>query len=348
MYKGRPEANGLPYKFPIVTANFKKENLEDKTELNTKWFKFVARINHKGFININTSPRFAMCCRLSIDQYKFNSYGGGGLKLGSFRVININLPKLAKDCKEFRQFKHKLYRALEYAHKLLTIEREILKEKIAQGFLKFFNLKWYDLDNMFFGTLSFHGLPDAIQMLMDKDMTEVWSQNIAGIIIDLFLREAKTELNYHINVEQAPSESATNTMARLNRDTVDYYSNQFVPLDLPIKLEDRIRIEGMFSDKLTGGSMCFINLDKQMDEEQSLSLHKYIYENSMINQWAPNYGWNVCRHCGNSEVGEIEECPLCKSHEFYHYERVVGYLVNRDMVNKGREKEMLNRVRHSI
>lgn len=346
MYKGRPDKGGLPYKFPVVTANFKKENLNDKSELNTEWFKTVAKLNHKGFININNSPRFAMCCRLNIDQFKFNSFGGGGLKLGSFRVVNLNLPKLANGCTTLYEFEDNIDKALKYAHKLLNIERVIIKEKIQQGFLKFFNLDWYNLDDMFFGTLSFHGLADAIQILMDKDMTEPWAQNIADIVISYFLKEADSEKEYHINIEQAPSESATNTMAKLNRDNVEYYSNQFVPLDLPINLEDRIQIEGLFSDKITGGSMCFVNLDKEMDEIQSLKLHKYIYENSMINQWCPNYGWTICNDCGNTEIGEIAECVKCKEHNLSHYERVVGYLVNRDVVNKGREKEMLNRVRH--
>lgn len=350
MYKGRPDAGGLPYKFPVVTANFKKENLEDEAELNTEWFEFVAKMNHKGFININTSPRFAMCCRLNIDQFKFNSFGGGGLKLGSFRVININLPKLAKDCKEnstgLHGFKNSLLYYLEYAHKILSIEREILKEKIGQGFLKFFSLKWYDLDNMFFGTLSFHGLADAMHYLFDEDITEKTPQLTANWVIEKFLEEADKEKEYHINLEQAPSESATNTMVRMNNDTVDYYSNQFVPLDLPVKLEERIRIEGIFSDKITGGSMCFINLDKEMDELQSLKLHQYVYQNSMINQWCPNYGWSVCSACSNSMIGETDHCPKCDSNNINHYERVVGYLVNRDVVNSGREKEMLNRIRH--
>jgi len=348
MYKGRPEANGLPYKFPILTANFKKENLEDQKEIETEWFKYIARKNHKGFININTSPRFAMCCRLNIDQIKFNSFGGGGLKLGSFRVINTNLPKIALESDgDIRKFFRLLYGYLGDAHKLLKIEREILKEKIEQRFLKFFNLGWFNLDNMFFGTLSFHGLPDAIQYLIDKDMTESDAQNLADQVIECFLWKAEEETEFYINIEQAPSESATNTMAKLNNDNREFYSNQFVPLEFPTSLNERVKIEGMFSDKLTGGSMCFINLDGEMNEEQSLKLHKYIYQNSMINQWAVNYGWTVCdkRH---SNIGEFDECPNCQSTNLSHYERVVGYFVNRENVNEGRQKEMLNRVRHSL
>ena len=68
----------------------------------------------------------------------------------------------------------------------------------------------------------------------------------------------------------------------------------------------------------------------------------------MINQWCPNYGWSVCPSCNNTEIGEPEVCSKCGKNNLLHYERVVGYLVNRDVVNKGREKEMLNRIRHSI
>ena len=114
---------------------------------------------------------------------------------------------------------------------------------------------------------------------------------------------------------------------------------------LPINLEERICIEGQYSNIMTGGSMCFLNLDSEMDEEQSFLLHKYIYRNSMINQWCPNYGWSVCEK-GHLTNGEIIECPDCGSNNISHYERVVGYLVRRDKVNPSRELEMLNRVRH--
>ena len=347
MYKGRPELNGLPYKFPIVTANFKKTEINDHSETETEWFEYISKINHKGFININNSPRFAMCCRLNIDHFKFNSFGGGGLKLGSFRVININLPKIAlESAGDKLTFMWKLNKYLWEAHKLLNIERNILKDKIKKGFLKFFRIKWYDLDAMFFGTLSFHGLPDAINYLLDKDITEQESLDFADEIISEYLMEAESENSYHINIEQAPSESATNTMAKLNKDGRTFYSNQFVPLDLPVPIDERIKIEGIFSDKLTGGSMCFINIDSMMDEEQSLLLHKYIYNNSMINQWCLNYGWTYCEECSHLVVGERDHCGECESLKVKYFERVVGYLVSRDIVNRGREIEMLNRVRH--
>lgn len=345
MYKGRPEADGLPYKFPVVTANFKKIDIDDKEELGTDWFEYIARRNHKGFININTSPRFALCCRLNIDQFKFNSFGGGGLKLGSFRVVNINLPQIS--LKYSNDFFKRLDELIDYSIRLLHIEKKILQEKIQQGFLKFFNMKWFDLDRMFFGTLSFHGLPEAVTLFTKGTTTTKAGQTITKKIIGRFLQRADLELNMNINLEQAPSESATNTMARLNRDNVTYYSNQFVPLDLEIPLKKRIKIEGMFSDMLTGGSMCFLNLDSALDEEQSIFLHRYVYENSMINQWCPNFGWSVCPN-GHNNIGDLKTCPDCGSNKLKHYERVVGYLVDRDVVNKGRKEEMENRIKHKI
>ena len=287
-----------------------------------------------------------MCCRLNIDHFKFNSFGGGGLKLGSFRVITLNLPKMALvSYHKKRNFLSHITIFLDYAKKLLKIERIILKEKIAQGFLKFFKMGWYDLDRMFFGTLSFHGLPDSVEHLWGTSIDETVSQDLVNNIIDLFLESASEEKDFNINVEQAPAESATATMASFNNDGREFYSNQFVPLEFPISADKRIEIEGMFSDRLTGGSMCFINLDSAMDEEQSLQLHEYIYRNSMINQWCPNYGWSLCEDCKELMVGEHEECK-CGSFNIKYFERVVGYLVDRDVVNAGREVEMLNRVRY--
>jgi len=111
-------------------------------------------------------------------------------------------------------------------------------------------------------------------------------------------------------------------------------------------MKTRLNIEGTFSNRITGGSMCFVNLDAMMDEEQSLTLHEYVYKNSLVNQWCPNYGWSRCSN-DHLTCGEIDQCH-CGDTNIQHYERVVGYLVKRNDVNQGREIEMLNRVRHQI
>jgi len=355
MGKGRPD--GLPYKFPILTANFKA----DKKEMDSEWFKYVAEKNHKGFMNINFAERFAMCCRLSLDfDFKQNSFGGGGVKVGSMRVANLNLPRIAYKAIAYEDEHNKnsvhydpkpvFYKMLEdyidQAIEYLEAYREIFVELIDKGYLKFFKEPslWFNI-NMFFATVGFCGISDTIEIL-GYDHTSDIGVRLMNDIVETFVNKTKGQSNgIKFNVEEVPSETAAGRMARFNADfgeEREYYSNQFVQSSKDIQMNRRIEIESKLQSALTGGGMTFLNYDSEITPEQSYTIHKYMMDNGFTGQFCINYGHSHCATCQISTVGKIDKCNVCgKDVDFYT--RVVGYLAKIADTEKTKVAEIADR-----
>ena len=350
MGKGRPD--GLPYRFPLLTANFKA----DSKEAESHWFRYIAEQNANGFMNINFAERFAMCCRLNLDfDFKQNSFGGGGVKVGSMRVANLNLPRIAYITKEKlangqgTNLDDTYYETVEYytkwAMKYLLAYYEVFKELVQIGYLKFFQppYDWYHT-RMFFATVGFCGIWDAAEIVEKIDFNKRLSVIDRTIeILDDMTRNGSNGVKF--NVEEVPSEAAAGTMVKFNKDYGErkkYYSNQFIPLQLHIPLHKRIEHESRFQSKLTGGGMTFLNFDAKITPEQSYEIHKYMLDKGFTGQFCINYGYTKCNECYGVEFGLFDVCN-CGSTSVQNITRVVGYFAEIHHTAESKTKEVLER-----
>jgi len=350
MIKGQP--NGLPYHFPILTANFKTNEPE------SEWFKYITERNATGIMNVNYSERFSMCCRLSLDfDYKQNSFGGGGVKIGSMCVVNLNLPRLAYEAmkepkkatynaqktKYFELLDAAIYKGISY----LTAYRDMFEWLISTAYLTFFKepAQWYDI-SMFFATVGFCGIYDAAEIMFPESNTIAFKERVEFMeeVIKRLVEKTKVKSNgIKFNVEEVPSEAAAGKMAKMNADygeTKQYYSNQFVPLAYPIDLWERIKIESRLQSSLTGGGMTFLNFESKLTPQQSYALHKSIKDFGFKGQFCINYGYSSCGE--HTVVGRVDKCPTCgKPTDFYT--RVVGYLAKETNAAKSKVAEIKDR-----
>ena len=107
--KGDPDTN-LPYRFPIVTLNISKNENGEITDQD--FLDWASKVNlNTGCFNIyvNIGSKIASCCRLVNDvermQYRADTFGNGGLSIGSHRVVTINLPRIAERCTDIEPFR---------------------------------------------------------------------------------------------------------------------------------------------------------------------------------------------------------------------------------------------------
>ena len=333
MIKG--QSNGLPYPFPILTANFKKGEGE------SEWFRYIAEKNCSGNMNINYSERFSMCCRIALEfDFKQNSFGGGGVKIGSMCVMNLNLPRIAYKtlaakplgkgnaikAEYFKRLDELTLKTMEY----LAAYRDMFQWEIDCGFLKFFKdpAQWYNI-NMFFATVGFCGIYDAAEILFPEHTPLAFSERVIFMqeIVQHLVDKTKGKSNgIKFNVEEVPSEAAAGRMAAINADFGEkklYYSNQFVPLAADIPLWRRIEIESKLQSALTGGGMTFINFESKLTPEQSFELHSRMSKIGFTGQFCINYGYSCCGE--HTTFGKIDKCPKCGEPTSF-YTRVVGYL----------------------
>lgn len=357
MHDGDPSKAGIQYKFPVMTANFKPE------DIHTPWWDRVAKLNHNGFVNICHAAMFSNCCRLLSDyetmlKMKQYSNGGGGIKTGSHMVAALNLPGIAQTAHgDLTKFMDLLDEMIDHCVRYLYIHKHFIVGRRAKQGYNPFMAKFHDeggdlLDvgpwfhpNMFFSTIGVHGVPEMVNVI-DGDITEKPGIALATKVLDFIVKRANYYSKYFtenigddniimvFNVEQIPAESSSHTMASFFGE--EMYSNQFVPLDRNIDIWKRVEIEGKLSKILTGGSMTFLHLGSEMDQEQSLLFHERVMKKSgmNLNQFCVDYGWSLCKSCKTKVAGRVELCSCGKP--MRHYQRVVGYMVPESSVNRPR------------
>lgn len=357
--KGSP-VTGKPYRFPVTTINI-KTNAEGKI-IDQDFFRQMAELNReKCIFNWHIGEKIASCCRLTSDlaalkeQIRMDSFGNGGLSIGSHRVVTINLHHLAlMASKENKSFFTLLNDAMSQAKKLLIVHKEdILKERVKSGMLKFFNINWANL-NMFFSTFGFTGLYDAFQVLashlgQESDLDTY--AKFASAVLDSMEAYAKESGKQHdgfaFNVEEIPAENASPKMAKKDNfvfnTNIELLSNQMIPLYHDTDIFTRLKISSKLMNKVSGGSILHLNVADQLTEGANIELLRRIIEDYKIPHFALNKGFSTCVN-GHTTVGLVDECPECKGTIDTYTTRVVGFFTDtKDWIKARREWEFPKR-----
>lgn len=349
--KGDP-SSGLPYRFPVVTLNLRVD--KNKNILDKKAFDYFSKINlAKGCFNIYISSgnKIASCCRLvnDLELAGIDSFGNGGISLGSHRVVTLNLARLGKISDSPDELIIHLKKQLKDAEDILITHKKLLKERIEQGFLKFFN---YDIMhfNRLFSTIGINGVYECLEEL-NLPITTEKGKALAHKMLT-FIKNYATECSKRhknsFNVEQVPAESLAIKFAA--KDALLYgmnysiYANQFIPLWVDQDIVDKIKLDGEFSRTLTGGGISHLNLGERLS---SVNQMKKIIEYAVkegCEHFAINYNFCKCINNHVAVAGPSAKCPMCAAPIKEQYTRIIGYFTPVSAWNKGRRKEHATRV----
>lgn len=360
--KGDPNT-GLPYRFPVVTINFEKDINNEPVDK-----EFAMRVAHynreKGCFNIycTDGTKVASCCRLVNDfermSAKADSFGNGGLNIGSHRVVTINLPRIAlkasyQDDSE-NCFFDLLDARLKQAKDLLLIHREeILRRRVERGFLKFFDPKqvgWFSLDGMF-STFGINGVYEMCNYMGYDIKTESGKKFVGKVLkhIENYAVQCSKDTGHSFNVEEIPAE---NTGAKLAaKDSLMYdvnctlYSNQFIPLMADVPVMDRLETEGKYMAILSGGAITHVNVLSKIDTDEKMYKLMLQAMHKGVEHFAINYGFNECVN-GHVSIGgnKMTECPCCGEPIKDHITRVVGFFTRVSAWSPTRKEEFKQRV----
>ncbi|MZP28662.1 anaerobic ribonucleoside-triphosphate reductase [Heliobacterium undosum] len=332
-------STGLPYRFPVMTANLSVD--KDRRPIDEDFLDFISRINVKlGVLNIyaNEGSKIAMCCRYVNDtermKYRADSFGNGGLNIGSHRVVTINFPRLALDARDEKHFFVLLDRRARMARDLLLVHREeILRRRVKKGFLKFFKpLDWFSLD-MLFSTIGIHGQYEMCEFMglpMETAEGQAFTEKVLKRTEEyaaIFSRGT----GHSFNTEEIPAESTAATLAKKDRlvygklQPFELYSNQYVPLIADMGTVDRIKLTGRFMKHVSGGGILHLNVQEQITDPYIMKKLILISLSEGIEHFAINYGFGICAHGHMAIVGTGTTCPICGQPITDHLTRVIGY-----------------------
>lgn len=339
--KGDVLSEGMPYRFPVVTCNFSKDEKEaevlDEEFLDYMVEKDIYRYN----IFTSTGTKVASCCRLinDVDLMKdlgsqSNSFGGVGISLGSHRVVTINFNRIALEANTYKEYKEILVQRIEDAAKILASHKHLLVHLTEKGYQLFIKNGWIRMDRLFstFGVL---GLVEVENTIKSKGGFEDLSNDIDIIgeslkILDQKMFEVSEKYGIMGNIEQIPGESMAIRLSKADKllygdQKVPYklYANQFVPLWKKASLWEKLSADGKYNKMITGGGIVHAQIGERVTPAQAKKIIKYAIK-SGCEHFALNAVYTKCNN-GHTSFGNHSVCPHCGSQFLKHYTRVVGF-----------------------
>jgi anaerobic ribonucleoside-triphosphate reductase len=349
--KGDP-SSGLPYRFPVVTLNLRID--ENRTILDRESLLYFSSINLERAcfnIYISSGNKIASCCRLinDLELAGCDSFGNGGVSLGSHRIVTLNLARLGHLASSYEHLLELLYVRLNQARDALVAHRKLIEDRARSGFLPFFK---YDIMSMsrLFSTFGINGVAECLEGLGYSILTKQGRQLAYDLLetIRLYAVECSKQYKCSFNVEQVPAESLAVKFAA--KDQILYnmnykiYSNQFIPLWVDCDIVDRIELDGTFSRALTGGGISHLNVGERLTSiNQMTKLVEYAVSCG-CEHFAVNYNFCKCKNHHVTVAGPIQSCPICSEAILEHYTRIIGYFTPVSSWNRGRQEEHKNRI----
>jgi len=345
------ESKTQTFTFPVNTVCF---YVDEKTQTipDKEFLDLISELNsYNGAFNIYTGAlgSIASCCRLrnNVKSAYTNSFGAGGVSIGSHRVVTINFPRLAYEAEDEKEFMSNLEYNVLLAQDILQIHRELLLELIEKKKLPLYTHKYMDLSKQF-STIGFIGVNEACEILkisITEKSGQDFAVNALTLINTLNTTKAK-KTNTIWNMEQIPGESAAFQFANKDKllfSTCDYemYSNQYIPLWENVDILERIKIAGIFDSLCSGGAIAHITCSDALTKNQMKQVIEYTAKCGVI-YFAINISQCRCMTCGKLFIGKFEKSP-CHNAPVQHYLRVVGYLVPVSSWNKHRREEYTRR-----
>lgn len=353
---------GFPYRFPVVTINMttdKNHNFED--EEFAKWVAHVDRPMGNFNLHFGDKSKIAMCCRYENDLDDMNltadSFGNGGVNIGSHRVVTPNFVRCALESGgDHEVFAEKCNELIDIAGKLLYIHRiDILQKRINETpqYLQFFgSLGWFSLDTMF-STIGLTGVYEVCQYMGYDILSDDGKEFTLDFMsyIKCKIKELRHGYGFVFNCEEIPGEQACVSLVdkdhiffeNRNMDNVPddiqdafanckLYSNQYIPLVNKADMITRLDLSGIFMKMISGGGIVHINAEAQIDtDEKMFELIKYI-ANSGVPHCAICYRFGKCEDHPANIVGiKTTKCPICGKPVTRLRTRVIGYFS--DIVN---------------
>ncbi len=339
------------FTFPVNTVNFYCG--DERKIMDEKFLDLVSELNcYNGTFNIFTGPLgfLSSCCRLRNDSNKAayqNSLGAGGVSIGSHRVVTLNLAHIAYRSQDNEEFFKKIDHYAYSAHDILNAHYQIIQDNIKMNKLPLYFYNFMHLSRQF-STIGFIALNECCE-IMGMDITTKEGLLFAEMILDRLntINETLSKKDNRIrNLEQIPGESAAVAFAKkdkilFNNHSYKIYSNQYIPLWKHVDIHERIRLQGAFDVKCSGGAICHLNTTDSLTKEQMKTLITTAAKMGCI-YYAVNMAICRCNTCNKLFVGKFDKSP-CHDASMTYFIRVVGFLTPVDSWIKERREEFTER-----
>lgn len=367
------DTNGRGFQYPIPTYSITSDFDWSDTENNRLLFEMTSKYGtpyFSNYINSDMEPSDvrSMCCRLRLDlrelRKKTGGYFGSGESTGSVGVVTINMPRIAYQSKDEKEFYKRLDRLMDLSARSLKIKRDVITKLLNEGLYPYTRRYLGSFDSHF-STIGLIGMNEVglNAKWLGKDMTDPKTQQFTKEVLE-HMRERlvgyQEEYGDLYNLEATPAESTTYRLAKHDReqwpdirtagskgDTPYYTNSSHLPVEYTEDIFDALDIQDELQILYTSGTVFHAFLGEKLpDWRSAASLVRKIAENYKLPYYTLSPTYSVCKDHGYI-TGEHFTCPTCgKSAEVYS--RITGYYRPVQNWNDGKSQEYKNRTVYDI
>lgn len=326
------------FTFPIPTYNISKEFDWDNPNLEKMW-EMTAKYGipyFANFINSDMKPEDArsMCCRLRLDNRELRSRGGGlfgaNPLTGSIGVVTINLPRLAYQAKDEKNFFDRLNYLMDISKESLEIKRKVLENFTRQNlypYTKHYLRDIFERNGKYwvnhFSTIGLVGMNEAIMNLFGYGIDTEKGKEFAVKVLEHMrerIQNYQEETGNLYNLEATPAEGVSYRFAKNDKNEFGniitagknepYYTNS---VHLPVNHTDDIfevlDHQDDLQTRFTGGTVVHCFIGEQIDDpSMAKQLVRKIAENYRLPYFTLTPTFSICPVHGYIP-GSYSYCP---------------------------------------
>ena len=358
------DANGRGFQYPIPTYSITKDFDWSDSENNRLLFEMTAKYGtpyFSNYINSDMEPNDvrSMCCRLRLDlrelRKKSGGFFGSGESTGSVGVVTINLPRIAYQATDEKDFFNKLDKMMDISARSLKIKRNVITKLLDEGLYPYTKRYLGTFDNHF-STIGLIGMNEVglNANWLKKDLTHKETQEFAKVVLN-HMRERLSDYQEKYgdlyNLEATPAESTTYRLAKhdvkrfpeiitaSNNNNVPYYTNSsHLPVGYTADLFEALDIQDELQTLYTSGTVFHAFLGEKLpDWQATANLVRKIAENYKLPYYSISPTYSICKEHGYLN-GEHFKCPTCGGNAEV-YSRITGYYRPVQNWNDGKTEE---------
>lgn len=362
------DANGRGFQYPIPTYSITKDFDWSDTENNRLLFEMTSKYGtpyFSNYINSDMEPSDvrSMCCRLRLDlrelRKKSGGYFGSGESTGSVGVVTINLPKIAYQAKDKKDFFKRLDYLMDISARSLKVKRTVITKLLDEGLYPYTKRYLGSFDNHF-STIGLVGMNEAglNAKWLRADMSHPETQQFAIEVLNHMrerLSDYQEEYGDLYNLEATPAESTAYRFAKHDKEkfsdiitatengNTPYYTNSsHLPVGFTDDIFAALDIQDPLQKLYTSGTVFHAFLGEKLPNWQAAAkLVRTIAENYELPYYTLSPTYSVCKDHGYL-AGEQYTCPICgKTTEVYS--RITGYYRPVQNWNDGKAQEFKER-----
>lgn len=356
------DGNGVYHRFPNCLFNIRKGDLDNYDGNCRLLFELGANNPTIYYVNCTNGESTVMGCRTRLPMnYKYN-YDDDCLNTGNFMYSTLNLPLIAhKSIEDNVSFMNLLEYYCDIIYDTLKFRKNEVEKVLYTYHMSDFltqkdkdtNKPLYDLNRCTY-TIGFCGLNEALSILGED-------YKYSGKDILTKLNTIKKVFNkrdgLRWSVIASPAESTAHRFAKINKskypkspvqgkgDNIYLTNSSHIPVKSNVSIGEHIKNADMYHPLTEGGNILHIWLGEVFSNPEALwKLNQKIINTGTL-FWAFSKVFSVCRDCGYTINDNINECPICGSHNVLNFDRITGYYVATNGYNDGKLGEFNDRHR---